>query len=69
MHTFRIYKYKGRDVIVMEVEPNCWRVRFIEYNTLQHTALVDPREVQPTPYTWRALTPDGRRVGSIPQEG
>lgn len=67
MHSFRLYKYRGRSVIAMEVERDHWRVRFVEYdNVLQHTAIVDPREIQPTPFTVPRVREDGRRVGSLP---
>lgn len=67
MHSFRLYMYRGRQVIAMEVKRDCWKVRFVEYdNVLQHVALVDPREIQPTPFTVPRITEDGRRVGSLP---
>ena len=68
MHKFRVYRFRGREVIVMEAEPRCWRVRFIEYGRLEHhTALVDPKEIQPTPWTVSRVTADGRLLGRLPE--
>lgn len=70
MHSFRLYKFRGRDVIAIEVGRDCWRVRFVEYdNVLQHTALVDPREIRPTPFTVQRIREDGRRIGSLELKG
>lgn len=69
MHTFRLYRYRGRDVIAIETGDDIWKVRFVEYdNVLQHVALVDPREIQPTPFTVPRVRADGRRIGSIEME-
>lgn len=52
-HSFRVWRLRGRSVILMSGQYECWRVRFIESGRLMHTALCDPREVAPTPFTIR----------------
>lgn len=49
----RIYLFRGREVVLMEDRGQCcWRVRFVEYARVQHTALIDPREVIATPFVF-----------------
>lgn len=48
----RVWKFRGRDVVLVDYDSTrAVHIRFVERGQLTHSAVINPTELQPTPFT------------------